>query len=166
MGATGGFAVMGMSTAANTYAQSQALEAQGNFQKTMFDFNASMADLQGKDAIERGDKAAGAVRKRAKQVVGSQRAALAAQGVEVNADSAADVQADTKAIATEDALTIQNNAWREAWGYKVSANDMRLQGWMGQHAASGAARNTLYSGSMQTASYGLQGYSSYKKENG
>lgn len=53
-----------------------------------------------------------------RQQVGSQKAALAANGQDVNSGTALDLQSDTKAAGMLDQLTIQNNAARTAVGYK------------------------------------------------
>lgn len=52
------------------------------------------------------------------QQIGSQKAAFAANGVDVNSGSATSVLSDTAAAGTLDQLTIQNNAAQTAVGYK------------------------------------------------
>jgi hypothetical protein len=89
------------------------------------DFNAAVADIQAKDAVERGIDEASRFRQGVRTLVGSQRAGLAAQGVDVGFGSAADVQADAAFLGELDALTIETNAKREAWGFTVEAADAR-----------------------------------------
>lgn len=152
-------------TAAQTYSQSQAIKAQGRFQKNQLEFNASVAELQAEDAITRGNKEALNKRKQSKQVIGSQRAALAAQGIEVNADTASQIQEDTAGLAAEDIITIKNNAWREAWGYRVQAQDLRTQAAMAKSAARFNQTQTILTGGLQFArdvSGGVKDYHSYK----
>ncbi len=158
MGATAGIA-MGLNTIAGgaaSYAgasmQADAYEAQGDFQRQQFETNARLANMQSDDATRRGEIAATKVRQQARQVIGSQRSSIAAQGIEVNADSALDVQSDTAALAAEDAQTIKNNAWREAWGYKVQANQYQAQGKQAQNAGRTNARMTLAAGGAKAAS--------------
>lgn len=150
------FATQGIASVGNAYAQSQALKAQGNFQKQAFETNSHLAELQAEDAIKRGDKEAGQIKAKARQMIGTQRAALAAQGIDVNSGSARDIQEDTAAMSELDALTIKNNAFREAWGYKVQALDFRARGQFAELSARTQSRSTLLTGGMQAIGYGLQ----------
>jgi len=155
MGATGAVAASGVaggiSQFGNAYVQAQAAKTQGAYQRQQYEFNARMANLQAEDSIRRGDKEAKAHKKKVKGLIGSQRAAMAAQGIEVNADSALDIQADTAAQGAADALQIKNNAWREAWGYRVAAASNQGQGAFAYMAARHQAKNTLVTGGIQAA---------------
>lgn len=102
--------------------------AAGKANQRLAEFNAGIADMQADDAITRGNSAITRSRGKTKQLIGSQRARLAAQGVDINSGSAAEVQADASAIGEMDAMTIANNAAREAWGYKVKAADYTVRG--------------------------------------
>jgi hypothetical protein len=151
-----------MSTGANAYVQAGAISEQGKFQTQQMETNARMAKMQADQATKRGEKAAQAVRQKTKQLIGSQRAALAAQGIEVNADTAADIQADTSALGALDALTVKNNAWLEAWGYKVQANDYETQAKMVSNAAKYNSKMTLVTGGIGMARDVLGGMSQAK----
>lgn len=94
-------------------------------QAELHDYNAAIAELQAADAIERGEEAASQFRQRVRQAIGSQRAGIAAQGVDVTYGSAVDAQADAEFLGELDALTIRTNAAREAWGFKVQSEDSR-----------------------------------------
>lgn len=96
-----------------------------NSQAELADYNAGVADLQAKDAIVRGAHDESRFREGVDQMVGQQRAGIAASGVDVNSGSAVDVQADTRHLGELDALTIRTNAAREAWGYQVQGQDLR-----------------------------------------
>lgn len=161
-------ATQSVSAAGSAYAQSQAMKAQGEYQKTMMELNARMANLQAADAIKRGDKAAAANKKQTKQLIASQRVAMAAQGIEIDEGSALDIQEDTAAMGAEQALAIRNNAWREAWGFRADAVGYQGQGEMAKMAANRGARNTLVAGGMQALGYGMQSYGYYQqgKESG
>src|SRR5688572_24461864 len=71
-------------------AQQRAAEKQAD----LTDYNAAVADVQAKDAIERGEIEAGRFRARTRSLVGEQRAGMAAGNVDVGYGSAVDVQAD------------------------------------------------------------------------
>lgn len=89
--------------------------------------NQHFARINARDAIARGTEASHWAMSDTRRMIGSQRARLAAQGVDVNSGSALDVQADTMALGELDALTIKNNAAREAWGYKTQQLQYSLQ---------------------------------------
>ncbi len=152
---------------AGAYSQSQALEMQANYQKTQSEMNAKLADMQAEDAIKRGNKAAGQVKQQAKRMQGAQRAALAAQGIDIDSGSAAEIQENTEVLSAMDAMQVKNNAWKEAWGFKVQALNTRAEGSWAQAAGQAAARNTLLTGGMQALSYTAQGsYDVYKSSKG
>lgn len=145
------------SSLASSYAQAGALREQGAYQAQQLEFNARVGELQAEDALARGDREAGAARKAGKQVRGAQRAALAAQGIEVDSGTAATVQDETTAMAEEDARTIRTNAWREAWGFRAQAAGARGEGRMATLSANNQARSTILTGGMNALAYGLQG---------
>lgn len=126
--------------------QARAMRKQGDYQKDMSDFNSDIAKIQARDAIYRGDKEAKQYLKKASTTIGSQRAALAAQGVDVSSGSALDIQEETAGQGALGALTIRNNAWREAWGYKVQAETYSKQGFLAREAAQSGARSTMLTG--------------------
>jgi len=156
MGLTGGlFAVSSLASAGGSLAssiqQSQAIRQQGNYQKNQLQFNAQVAELQANDATNRGNKEVSTKKKQAKQIIGSQRAALAAQGIEVNEDTSSLIQQDTAGLAAEDISTIKNNAWKEAWGYRVQALDYNSQAGFAQISSKFNANQTMLTGGLQFA---------------
>ena len=102
----------------------------GQDQQRINEWNANVAELQATDAVLRGNEAETRSRIETRSLLGAQRASLAGQGVQVgDAGSSGDqVQIDAQRIGEEDALTIRNNAAREAWGFKVGASSERMQG--------------------------------------
>ena len=106
-------------------AAGQAAKKSSESQAGLADYNAQVAELQAQDAVERGKEEEGKFRSQVRGAVGQQRAGIAANGVDVGFGSAVDVQADAAYLGELDALTIRNNAAREAWGYKVEAYDSR-----------------------------------------
>lgn len=114
-------------------------ERQGNYEKQIYDQNAKYAEQQAADAIQVGQEAEYRHRAGVRGLVGSQRAASAAQGIDIDSGSALDIQLESVGIGELDALTIRNNAAREAWGYKVEAADLRNRGALAQYAGRNAA---------------------------
>jgi hypothetical protein len=97
-------------------------------QADLADYNAAVATLQAEDAIARGAEDENRFRSGVRGIIGAQRAATAAGNVDVGFGSALDVQADAAFLGELDALTIRTNAAREAWGFKVEAEDLRRRG--------------------------------------
>jgi hypothetical protein len=81
--------------------------------------NAQIAEYQAGQAIQNGQTNVGNSRLRVAQVKGEQRAAMAANGVDLGEGSATDVLASTDLLGDRDAATIMDNALRTAWGYQV-----------------------------------------------
>lgn len=110
-----------------TAAAGKATEAAANDQAELDLYNAKVADLQAKDAIERGAEEENRFRTEVRGAIGAQRAAIAGNNVDVSYGSAVDVQADAARLGELDALTIRTNAARESWGYSVQAEDLRRE---------------------------------------
>jgi hypothetical protein len=132
----------------------------GDYEKEISDYNASVADFQAQDALERGAVNESRMRQVTKKTIGGSRASLAAQNVDINAPgSAQDVQADIAYIGELDALTIRNNAVREAFGYKVQAYDLRKRGKYAEQTGTMQAAGTLLTAgsSLLLTKYGMGG---------
>lgn len=125
----------------------QGASLRGRFANAVAERNAQLAERQGQDALARGELAANRVGGQTDQAVSSGRAAAAAGGSDVNVGSAAAVTASERLVGAVDALTIRNNAAREAWGYNVEAANQRMQG-----------RLALLSGENQAARQRLASY--------
>lgn len=148
------------------YSQSQAIKMQGKFEQNQLNFNREIAELQASDAIVRGKKDVASKKRETRQVIGAQRAALAAQGVEVNEDTASLIQEDTAGLGAEDVETIKNNAWREAWGYRVQALDYGSQAKFSGISSKFNSTQTLLTGGLKAArevGSGALDYYKYKK---
>jgi len=130
-------------------------------QAELADYNQAVADLQAEDAVDRGAEAESRFRTQVRGAIGAQRAAFAGGNIDVGFGSAVDVQADAAFLGEMDALQIRTNAAREAWGFKVQAEDyrrrgdiMRREGVNAEEAARINANAQRQSGgAAQTASY-------------
>lgn len=141
-------AVSAFSQIRNSQNEAEGIRMKTEFEARQLDLNRDLAAFQAEDAIRRGDKEAVAKQKQTKQLIGAQKVALAASGVEIDSGSALDIMEDTAAIGASDVMTIKNNAWREAWGYKVQANNLKGQSEFSRIAGANASRNTLAAGNM------------------
>lgn len=119
---------------------------QGAFQEAMAEQNAAYKEAAAQDAEKRGAVEADRYRRQVGQLIGSQRTGFAANGIDVNSGTAAEIQDDTAAFGEFDALTIANNAAREAWGYRVGAQNDLMNGRMAQSNARSAATGSILGG--------------------
>ena len=111
-----------------------ATRAEGDYATRVAARNAEQADRQAADAAVRGDLAANRYAAGTRALVGSQRAALAAQGVDLGSGTPLALQEDTARMGAIDAMTIRNNARREALGFTQEAANYRTQGELAQRA--------------------------------
>ena len=159
-------AIIGLSAAssfASSYAQANATKSQAAYEQSTYEANSRLSEIQAADAIKRGDAAAKGIKEQTKKLIGGQRAALAAQGQNLEADDALAIQEETAGLGTLDAFNTKNNAWREAWGFRNQAEQSRNKATFTGLAGKASARNTLLTGGLQAAktiSYG--GYKSLK----
>jgi len=103
----------------------KAQQSAANSQADLAEYNAGIADVQATDATARGAEDESRFRMGVRGMIGAQRAGIAAGNIDVGYGSAVDVQADAAFLGELDALTVRTNAAREAWGYKVGAEDLR-----------------------------------------
>lgn len=98
------------------YNQSKATKSGYEYQAAVNRNNATLAEWQAQDAIARGQRAEQVQRLKTAQLKGTQRARLAANGVALDEGSALNILNDTDFMGEADAMTIRDNAAREAWG--------------------------------------------------
>jgi hypothetical protein len=119
--AIGGLALSAAGTGLSVMGQMNAQAAAGAQQAYLAQqsrMRAQILDQQANDALQRGDVAADRQRTVTAQRLGTQTAALAAQGTDLSG-SPSDILSDTSKAGELDASTIRANAAREAWGYKA-----------------------------------------------
>lgn len=152
-----------VSSVGQAYSQAKAIKAQGKYQEQIALGNSRLSEFFAADSLKRGDTEAEFVKKRGNQIVGAQRASFAAQGIEVDSGTAMAVQEETTKMAELDALTVKNNAWREAWGFKVEASNASFSGRFAALGARNEGRSTLLTGGINAARYGAEGIAHYQR---
>lgn len=110
-------------SAVGAYSQARSQQAALQAQAQVAENNAVLSQWQAEDAVTRGQSAAAVVGLRGSQMKGSQRAAMAANGVDLSFGSAQTVLNDTDYFTAMDVNTVVDNASREAWGYRQQARD-------------------------------------------
>jgi hypothetical protein len=141
-------------------AESQRLA--GKFNQDVSNLNASISESRAEDAEFRGELAIFDRERERDQRVGAQRAAYAGQNVDVNTGTAAEIQAQTEALAAEDVERIRYNAAMEAWGYRMEGADSRLRGTVERSTGDQQSMSTALTGASQAA-YRMYGFSSKPK---
>jgi len=121
-------------------------------------YNQKLAQLAAADALRRGDIVEGEHRRQVANLISRQRAQLGASGAVVDVGSALAITEDSAALGELDALTIRNNAAREAWGYQAQASQFGAQAQTASVLGTTQAATTLLTGGIET--YGA--YRQYK----
>ncbi|SNS15788.1 hypothetical protein [Pseudomonas segetis] len=137
----------------NAYAANE----QGNYLNSVAKVNAGLSDRAAADAIARGAISADEQRRQTQQVIGAQRTGFAANGIDVNTGSAGQIQNDSAALGELDALTLMNNASREAYGYQVQAMDQRRQGKLAKYQGKMEAVGSILGGVEKAYTFGQGG---------
>lgn len=89
------------------------------------DTNARIAELGAQTALSQGQQQVANLTLKAGQLKSSQRAAMAANGIDLGEGSAAEVQASTDIMKEIDTNTLTANAVRSAWGYRTQATNFQ-----------------------------------------
>ncbi len=83
--------------------------------------NQTIKEQAAQDAVQRGADNAGEARQKARAANAAFRAKAGSSGFLADTGSNLDIQEQNAGVGEENALTIQNNAEREAYGFKVGA---------------------------------------------
>lgn len=157
MGAATGIALASLAVV-SAYQQAEAQTMQGEYQKSMFEMNVKLAGINAEDAITRGNEQASRLRSKGKSIAASQKAAFAAQGISTEGGSAEDVMAQTQMFNELDVMTVRNNAWREAWGYKNQAVEYGTKARFASMGARTESQASLLTGGLRALDYGTRKY--------
>ncbi len=142
--------IQAISTISSSVNQAATQKLEGKIESQRLETNVKIAELQAKDAEIRGKQESDEYKTRVKQLIGRQRAAFAAQGIDPGFGSALEIQEETAEIGAANALTIRNNAFRDATGYRIQAIDIGGQAQFARFSGENRARNTLITGGLKT----------------
>lgn len=107
--------------------QAQAQSEAAAYQSQVAANNAKIARENASLDIQAGEAAATNEGLKTRGLVGTEKAAQGASGIDVNTGSAANVRAGTEQIGLLDALTIRSNAAKAAYGQQVAATSQTAQ---------------------------------------
>lgn len=106
--------------------------------------NAKVAEYQAQQEQVIGAQQEQTQRIKTAGIEGSQRAAMAANGIDLGQGSATDVLTTTAYMGERDALTIRDNAARREWGYRINAQNLNSEA--SAYSATASAINPTMSG--------------------
>ena len=101
---------------------------QGQVAKQVGRNNQIMAEYAAQDAERRGGEDAIKVHQRASAVSGSQRASMAAKGLDLGVGTPAELLDQTDFFGATDIATTRNNAAKGAWSARAGGTNARAQG--------------------------------------
>jgi len=136
-----------LSTGLSIAQQSQQAAAQAgmaNYQAQLARNNQMIAEGYAQRALQQGRVDEQNQRFKSAALLGSQRAALASQGGDVDSGSPLDIQADTARAGEYDAQAIRNNAALKAYGYRVQAANTGAEADLDSFKAANAMANLPY----------------------
>lgn len=145
-------ALMIGSTVMGGVGQVQAAKAESaaaSYNSKVATMNATLADRASKDALERGMLEEQKKRSETSQLIGQQRANMAANGVDLSFGSPLDLMVDTAKMGELDALTIRKNTYSEERDLRQNANNYRAESSMSAASAKSALSGG-YLGAMGT----------------
>lgn len=113
--------------AVGSYQSNMAKSAQSAYQAQVAANNAKIAEQDARFTIQAGETAATNQGLKTRAMVGQQKAAQGASGIDVNTGSAVDVRAGTESIGMLDALTLRSDAVKRAYAKEVEATSDTAQ---------------------------------------
>ena len=155
----------GAGTAISAYGAYQ----QGQNQKKIANYTAQANEYQAQDVIQRASISADQQRAKVRQIMGTQTAIMGASGAEVGSGTLGSVLNQTATLGELDARTIENNAMKEAWGYRSQSQLGKVEGEFASQTGTLGAFGSLLTGGAQA--YGIyskrpQGQSAYQQSVG
>lgn len=115
--------------------QANAAAAAATYNAQVQSNNAIIANRNAEDSRKRGAAAEEQQRQKTQQLLSRQRAAMAANGVDITSGSPLDILADTGQLGELDALTVRNNYEREAIGYLSNEMNFKAESALSEHRA-------------------------------
>lgn len=132
--------------AASAAAQSQQMSL--NTQAAMADINARINETSAQQSLLSGQREEQKSRIATANLKATQRANMAANGVDLGEGSAAQILTSTDLMGEIDAETIKQNAIRSAWGYRTQGANQTAQATMSRAAAGAISPSSAFTSSL------------------
>ena len=149
-------AIVGGAKAISSFTQSSAEKNALQAQEKALRHNATLADIQARDSIEKGRSEVENYQRQTSAFKSSQNNIMAENGIDVTEGSAIDILASTDMVSQADVNNLKYNAAMESWGHQVQKNNLNNQanGVGAQASAISPVRNMLLSVAGSTLSSG------------
>lgn len=131
---------------ASALMMAKAQKDQGDAESAVQKKNAILADMQAEQARNIGTIDEERQMAVTRQLLGRQRATFAANNIDASSGSALDTIGQTAQFGAMDAMTVRNNALRQAWGFDVEASNARNAAAWAKYGSRQKAAGTLLSG--------------------
>lgn len=151
------------SMALTAYAGREQAEGQKDMAKYQADVaekNAETDEFRAQQAATIGSVQEERNRAKVRQLAGTQRANLAASGIDLGSGTALDMVSETYTMGEADALTVRFNAMNEAWGYRTQAVNSRNDARMARFGGKQAVRGTYLTTAANLGGTAYQAYAS------
>lgn len=125
---------------AGTIMSVNGIKQEGRAESKANQYNAAIMRQQAEDAKARGLEEQVSAARKNKQLLGQQRAMMAANGVDLSSATPMELFTQTAEFGEEDRQTIIDNTNREVWGYNTQAT---LYDMAAKQAKKAAKRNTI-----------------------
>lgn len=153
--------IAAISAISGAFSQARAYKAQGAIESTISGINSNIASLQSKETLAAGDLAVSREDLKTTQTEGSVLANQGASGTAVGSGSNVLVRNAVRSTGDQDALTIRNNAQRQAFGYNSQALEETYKGQFATLTATAQSDQTLLAGGLQAIQTPLSNYANY-----
>jgi len=148
------FAASGIASAIGAYNASSAQKRAYKYQAQIQGINAQIGQWQASAAIIAGQNKEEMSGLHTGEVYATQRATMAANGVDLSEGSAIDVLASTRVVGDINAAAIKTDALNQAWGYQVQAVNASNNGRLYNAAAKDVNPNVSAATSLLTSATG------------
>jgi len=142
--------------------QADAIRAKGKFQEAELIASAEELDRASAEAKELGQERASDTLEQARQLQGTQRAQLAASGVDIGSGSAAQVLEQTVDFGIQDAITVKTNAYRQAFGLEKQAVNQRAAAKVSRAGRKFEQKATIIAGGLKAVQSGTSAFGSFQ----
>lgn len=153
-----GFGIFG------AFEQAEAIRAQAGYESEALKWNARMAQLEALSAIRAGERESKEHQLAVLGLMGRQRAALAAQGIDISTGTALQLQEDTARAGAIDAAAIRSNAYMAALSKRSQAAAYRTEAALRRAAGGYRAAGLVLTAGLEGVRESLRYYVPRKKE--
>lgn len=143
--------------------QDAATAARQAWEKEQAKTNAMFMEIQKNEILKQGDNQAEQREEAVRGMLGRQKVDLAAQGIDIDSGTAADLQAETRRFGDEDIASIKNNAWKQAWGIEVEKKNMLQDVSMRHKGELQASQNQMLTDGIRAVGSGYSNYRGWKR---